>query len=115
MAYIRRGYIWWEICVTKPIGLAYSSKLNLKRYVYVSFLPCFILYFRAISKYKPPGDYIRRGDLTEGFLRYDFGAACIWRGLYMEELIFGILRYIQRSIFWFVVIFLVGLGLGFSG
>ena len=33
------------------------------------------------------GPYIRRGDLTEGFLRYDFG-----RRLYMEGLIFGILR-----------------------
>ena len=34
--------------------------------------------------YKPPrGAYIRRGDLTEGFLRYDF-----------EGLIFGILRYL---------------------
>ena len=39
--------------------------------------------------YKPPEAYIRRGDLTEGFLRYDF-----------EGLIFGILRYavLRRSI-----------------
>ena len=42
----------------------------------------------------PGGAYIRRGDLTEGFLRYEFGGAYIWRGLYMEGLIFGILRYI---------------------
>ena len=35
------------------------------------------------------GTYIWRGDLTEGFLRYEFG------GLYMEGLIFGILRYIS--------------------
>ena len=51
----------------------------------------FTLYSRANSKYKPSGGggaYIRRGDLTEGFLRYDF------RGLYLEGLIFGILRYI---------------------
>ena len=27
----------------------------------------FALYLRAVSKYKPPGDYIWRGDLTEGF------------------------------------------------
>ena len=40
----------------------------------------------------PGGAYIRRGDLTEGFLRYEFGGAYIWRGLYMEGLIFGILR-----------------------
>ena len=40
----------------------------------------FSLYWRAISKYKPPGAYIWRSDLTEGFLRYEFG------GLYMEGL-----------------------------
>ena len=34
--------------------------------------------------------YIWRGDLTEGFLRYEFG------GLYMQGLIFGILRYLQN-------------------
>ena len=33
----------------------------------------------------PQGAYIWRGDLTEGFLHY-------WRGLYMEGLIFRILR-----------------------
>ena len=38
------------------------------------FLLCFSLYSRAHSKYKPPrGAYIRRSDLTEGFLLYDFG------------------------------------------
>ena len=35
------------------------------------------------------GAYIWRGDLTEGFLRYDVG------GLYLEGLIFGILRYVS--------------------
>jgi len=34
------------------------------------------------------GAYIRRGDLTEGFLRYEFGR------LYLEGLIVGILRYV---------------------
>ena len=39
----------------------------------------------------PPGGgaYIQRGDLTEGFLRYEFGglifgAAYTWRGLFSE-------------------------------
>ena len=45
----------------------------------------FYLYLRAISKYRPPGADIRRGDLTEGFLRYEFG------GLYLEGLSFEIL------------------------
>ena len=34
----------------------------------------------------PRGALIWRGNLTEGFLRYEF------KGLYMEGLIFGILR-----------------------
>ena len=44
---------------------------------------CFTLYLRAISKYKPRGAYIWRGDLTEGFLRYRFG------GLFLKGLIHG--------------------------
>ena len=54
----------------------------------------FTLYFRAISKYKPPGAYIRWGNLTEGFLRYEFGGGGVvilmGGGLYMEGLIFGL-------------------------
>ena len=58
-------------------------------YVTVPLLPCFTLYLRAISKNKPLGAYIRRGDLTEGFLRYEFGGlifggAYEWRGLFSE-------------------------------
>ena len=41
----------------------------------------------SFPKYKPPGAYNWRGDLTEGFLRYEFGG-----------LIFGILRYVLREI-----------------
>ena len=54
------------------------------------FLLCFTLYSRANSKYKsPPGAYIRSGDLTEGFLRYDFGGLIFegtytWRGFFSE-------------------------------
>ena len=41
----------------------------------------------------PRGAYIWRGDLMEGFLRYEFeGLIFIWTGLYMEGLIFRILR-----------------------
>ena len=38
---------------------------------------------------RPRRAYILRGDLTEGFLRYLFGGL-----IYMEGLIFGILRYL---------------------
>ena len=41
----------------------------------------------------PRGAYIWRGDLTEGFCITALG------GLYLEGLIFGILRYIQRKIY----------------
>ena len=56
-----------------------------------------LFYFVFESKFQvqaPRGAYIQRGDLTEGFLRYDsggliFGGAYTWKGL-----IFGILRYV---------------------
>ena len=41
----------------------------------------------------PRGAYTWRGDLTEGFFALRVWGACIWGGLYMEGLIFGILRY----------------------
>ena len=42
-----------------------------KLYVTVPFL--LFRFLRAISKYKPPGAYIRRGDLTKGLLRSESG------------------------------------------
>ena len=56
-----------------------------------------LFYFVFESKFQvqaPRGAYIQRGDLTEGFLRYDsggliFGGAYTWKGL-----IFRILRYV---------------------
>ena len=45
------------------------------------------------------GAYIRRGDLTEGFFALPVWGAYIWRGLNMERLIFGILRYVKRAFF----------------
>jgi len=84
-AYLRR-----EICVSKSIGLALQLKVNLP------FLPCFTLYLRAIFQVQAPGGaYISRGDLTEGFFALPVWRAYIWRGLYMEGLIFGILRYLH--------------------
>ena len=43
----------------------------------------------------PRGPYIWRGDLTDAFFALPVGGAYIWRGLYMEGLIFGILRYLS--------------------
>ena len=56
---------------------------------------CFTLYYRIISKYKPPrggGAYIWRGGLTEGFLRYEFGRLIfgIFGGAYFQNFtVFG--------------------------
>ena len=77
-AYVRR-----EICVSKSIGLACSGK---EIYHFYFVLLCIQ---GQIPSTSPPGSYIRRGDLTEGFLRYDFrglifGGACTWRGLFSE-------------------------------
>ena len=47
-----------------------------------------VLYLRAISKYKPWGAYIWRGDLMEGFLRYRFGGL-IFRGAYTCRALFS--------------------------
>ena len=63
-----------------------------KIYVILPLLLCFSLYLRAISKYKPPGVYFRRGDLTEGFCVTSLGEG----GLYLEELIFGIFGFYQQ-------------------
>ena len=64
------------MCVSKSIGLA-------------------SLYLRAISKYKPPrgggGANIWRGDLIEGFLRYDF-RGLIHGGAYFRNL-YGTLQF----------------------
>ena len=61
--------------------------------------PLFYFVFKGKFQVQAPrGEaYMRRGDLTEGFLRYDFAGAYIWKGLYIEGLIFGILRYFQTE------------------
>ena len=72
-AYVRR-----EIYVTKSVGLPCSG-----REIYHF---CFaLLYIRGqIPSTSPPGAYIRRGDLTEGFLRSDFGGL-IFGGAYFRN------------------------------
>ena len=55
---------------------------------------CFTLYLRAISKYKPPGGLYLEGRFNGGFFALPVWGAYIWRGLYMEGLIFGILLYL---------------------
>ena len=69
-AYVRR-----EICVLKLTELACSGK-EIYHFCFV------LLCIRGqIPSTSPPGAYIRRGDLTEGFLRFDFGGL-IFGGAY---------------------------------
>ena len=54
-------------------------------------LALFYFVFEGKSQVQVPrGAYIRRGDLTEGFLRYDFGGLIFggsytWRDLFSES------------------------------
>ena len=85
------AYLWREICVSKSIGLALHLEVNLP------FLLCFTLYLRAISKYKPPGGLYLEGRFNGGFFALRVSGAYIWKDLYMEGLIFGLLRYFRLS------------------
>ena len=88
-AYIRRG-LCTEGNLRFKIGWATLQwKGNLP------FLLCFTLYSGANSKYKPPGGLFSEGRFNGGFFALRFWGAYIWRGLYMEGLIFGILRYYE--------------------
>ena len=53
----------------------------------------FTLYLRAIFQVQAPGGLYLEGRLNGGFCALPDWGAYIWRGLYMERLIFGILRY----------------------
>ena len=81
-----RAYLRREICVSKSIGLTLQLEGN------SPFFLCFTLYLRAISKYKLPGGLYLEGRFNGGFFELRAWGAYIWRGLYMEGLIFGILR-----------------------
>ena len=72
------AYVWREICVIKSVGLDCSGK---EIYHF-----CFVL---LCIRGQIPSTSIRRGDLMEGFLRYNFGGlifggAYTWRGLFSE-------------------------------
>ena len=92
-AYVRR-----EKCVLKSIGLALFLEGNLP---FSSFYFVFEGNFQVQPPPPPGGAYIWRGDLTDGFLRYEFGGLIFGGGLYMEGLIFRILRYIFEIVFGF--------------
>ena len=62
--------------------------------VFASFYFVFEVNFPSTSRRRA---YIWRGDLTEGFLRYEFGGLILMKGLIHAGLIFGILRYLKHQ------------------
>ena len=74
----------------ESIGLAVLLEGNLP------FLLCFTLYWRAIFQVQAPGGLYLERRFNGGL---GGGGAYIRRGLYMEGLIFGILRYFV-SLLW---------------
>ena len=63
----------------------------------------FTLYLRAIFQEQTPGGLYLEGRFNGGFFALPVWGAYIWRGLYMEGLIFGILRYLCDHSFEFRV------------
>ena len=85
-AYVRR-----EICVSKSIKLA-SSGMEIYHFCFV------LLCIRGqIPSTNPPGGLYSEERFNGVFFVLRFWEAYIWRGLYMEGLIFGILRYISKA------------------
>ena len=88
-AYIRRGLsaegnLRFKINWANPIV---RSKFTIFALFY------FVLIWGQFSKYKPPGGLYLEGWFNGGFFALRVWGACIWRVLYMEGLIFGILQY----------------------
>ena len=61
-------------------------------------LLCFTLYLRAIFQVQAPGDLYLEGRFNGGFFALPVWGTYIWRGLYMEGLTFGILRYAKLHV-----------------
>ena len=88
------AYLPREICVSKSMGLALWLEVNLPFLLVLlcicicNFLCICICNFPSTS----PRELIFRGAIYQGFFALPDWGAYIWRGLYMEGLIFGILR-----------------------
>ena len=78
-----------EIFVSKSIGLGYRV------YVKGVYRFCFVLIriWGQFPSTSPCAGLYLEGRFNGGFFTLQVWGAYIWRGLYMEELIFGILRY----------------------
>ena len=86
-AYIRRG-------LSREGNLRF--KINGASLTVGSKFTFFALYSRAIFQVQAPRGLYLEGRFNGGFFALPVWGAYIWRGLYMEGLIFGILRYLTR-------------------
>ena len=69
---------------------------------------CLLRSWGQFSKYNPPGDLYLEGRFNRGFFALLVWGAYIWRGLYLEVLIFKILRYAiwtAGNFLWFYIAF----------
>ena len=63
---------------TDWVSFQFEGKLKKKKDVLpYRFCPVLFCIWGQFPSISPPGAYIRRGDLTEGFLRYDFGGGLL--------------------------------------
>ena len=85
------AYVQREICLSKSIGPACSRK---EIYHYCFVLVCIR---GQIPSTSPPGGFYSEGRFKGEFFALLFWGAYIWRGLYMEGLTFGILRYTNTT------------------
>ena len=72
-------------------------KLDWASLIAGSFAHCFTLYLRVIFQVQVSGGIYLEGRFNGGFFALPVWGAYIWRGLYMEGLIFGILRYVTKA------------------
>ena len=83
------AYLWRGLYSERPMYGKFAFKNLILGRKFTVFL-CFILYLRAISKYKLP-----RGLIFGGAIERRLFCVTSLRGLHMEGLIFGILRYFK--------------------
>ena len=84
------AYVQREICVSKSTGLAIFLERNLLLFFV---LLCATGQFPSTSPPGGGGGVYLEGRFYGRFFRYAVGGGYIWRGLYMDEPIFGILQY----------------------
>ena len=73
-------------------SLIFGSKLTVFALLYFVFEGNF-----PSTMYKLPGGLYLKGQFNGGFFALPVWGAYIWRGLYIEGLIFGILRYFTEK------------------